>query len=463
MSANVLPTYGAFRHTADDMVTAVNFGGSAGMTYPAGLIGGDAAGWSWCGWFWANTLTARNILLGFEANTPTFGYSGTGCVQFSLNGGGFTTGDVSQAFTAKRWVHGGVSISPLPGGVGYDWSIYHFGEVVSSGRSATGTFIAHATAPTASLGASSRIGRQTLWRRGITQAEVRAHYYAGTAAGAVADWRMDESIGSVSVDRVTGLAGRQLSVTLGSGGFWTTDTPKRGVMLPREFGSILLPGTAGSNVLMTANSVLPNLVGAAEITIAAWSKPRAGGSILCARSGASPALRLQLSTSAISGSGHAAMLDGETVRVVVSQQPLSDPIPQRARWRHQSITFRPAAGQVDFFVAGALVNRNTGVAFNGAPFSLSAGNSKLSIGEDPDGGGGAYPFDGWIGPVEIYTDPLTLAQQRSLYLTGNAGVLPAYRWSWQERTGTVANSSGSKFAVAGALQGSAAWSLDQPW
>lgn len=460
MSGPALPAYGSNRHEAVDMVTAVAFGGSAGLSYPA-LIGGNSTGWGWCGWFWANTLTDRNIVLGAQTNSPTFGYSATGRVQFCLAGGAYTQADIASAFAARRWVHGAISITPLPGGVGYDWVIYHFGEVAGFGRSATGTFVTHSTAPTGSLGAASRLGRQTLWDRAITQAEVRAHYYRGRAAGAVADWGVNESVGAVSNDLVTGLAGRQLAITLGSGGFWTTDTPKRGVLQPREFGSILLPGSGGSNVIMTADAALPNLVGAAEITIAAWSKPRAGGNILAARSGGTPTLRLLLATSGTSGGGSAAMLDGETLRSVSSQQPSGDPIPLRGQWRHQAITFRPAAGQIDYFINGALVSRSA-LAFNGAPFSLASGTSKLVIGEDPDGGGSASPFAGWIGPVEIYDSALTLAQIRTMYLTGSP-IQPAYRWTWQERTGTAAASSGGKYAVSGTLQGSAAWSLEQPW
>lgn len=456
---NELPAYSGYVHEAVDMVTAVSFGGSAAFTWPAGVIGGDSAGWSWAGWFWANALADRNLFLANETNAPTVGYTTTGTVRLQQAGGTWLAS--TGTFKARNWVHAACTVVPLSGNVGYDWVIYINGEIAGSGRQATGAFIVHATAPAGGVGSASRISRQTWWRSGITQAQVRAHYYAGSSGGAALNWNMTDSIGAVAEDSITGLAANRMGITLGSGGFWTSDTPKRGVMVQRDFASLLMPGVSGSNVVAAANTPLPNLVGATEITIAAWTKPRTGGNILIARSGASPTLRLTLATGTTSGGGSASFVEGETLRQVTSQQPSGNPIPLRGQWRQQAITFRPTADQIDYLINGALISRST-LDFNGGAFALTpAIANKMTIGEDLDGT--ASPFDGWIGPITVFDSPLTLAQLRSLYLTGNAGVQPAYGLNWTEKVGTAAASTGGKYALALTLQGTTAWSNEQPW
>lgn len=462
----MLPAYGSRRVTAVDMLSCASFGGSASFAYPAGVMGGSSAGWAWSGWFWPFSLSARDLSFLALTNSPQFGYSAGGLIQFKQQGSSYLSSGV--AFPAKTWVHGSISVTPLAGNVGYDWAIYQFGELVASGRQATGNFVAYSSAPAGVLGSGSRLGRQTWWDRAITQAEARAHYYESKAAGAAADWWVDAGEGAVSADAVTALVGKQMTVTLGSGGAWSTDTPLRAAQVSQPFGSVLLPGIAGSRLATADGAALPQLVGATGLTLLAWHRTRSAlgtdqGALISARSGTSPgALHFQLNGFNGSQIGQARVAFNDTLRSSGTQAITTEPIPARGRWRMSGASFDRVNNLIRTYNNG-LQTASTAAAFNGSLFSIGspppADFTSLALGEDV---GGAIPYSGWLGPCRVFDVVLTNRQIRDVFLKGTCDVRPAFEWLLNERVGTMAASTG-KYAATATMGGTAAWSLDQPW
>lgn len=463
-----LPAYGAMRHTAADMLSCVQFGGAANIAWPTGVIGGNSAGWAWAGWFWPISLgTARDICYAATADTPRFGYSSTGLIQFARSGQALISAGTPYP-AQRRWIHGAVSVTPLAGNVGYDWVIYQFGEVVASGREVSGAFIAHTVAPTAVLGSGGRMGRQTIWQRAITQAEARAHFYEDRASGAAADWRLDEGEGTSCLNSVSG--GSPLTLTNCT---YITDTPKWATQVAQSFGSVLLPGVDGSHLSTVAGAVLPQLVGATGITLVSWHRPRMAlggtqGSLITGRSGTSPgAVHLLLAGFNRSQTAQARIAFTDTLQSASGAAFTAEPVAGRGRWRMTAASFDVAGDMIRHYNQGLQYSR-TAVAFNGGAFSIGSPPpddfTSLYFGEDVGSSGAHLAYTGWLGPQRIYDRVLTNAQVRDVYLKGSTSVQPAFEWLFNEASGaTAATSSNSKFAAPATLVGSAAWSLDQPW
>lgn len=463
---NALPAYGAYRHFRVDMLSAAIFGGSANIAWPAGVFGGNAAGWSWAGWFWPLSLgTGRDLCYSATANTPRFGWTSAGLLNFAPSGTAVITATTAIP-AAKQWIHGAVSVTPLGGG-GYDWVIYQFGEVVGSGRAVTGSFITHSAAPQAVLGSGGRMSRQTVWNRAITQTEVRAHYYEGRASGPAADWYMNEGEGTVGEDGVTMLSANRLALTLGSGGLWSAETPKRRIRELQAFGSVLLDGVAGSSLTTATGAVLPQLVGATGITTFAWVRPRMAldatqGCLVAGRSGNTPGtVHIQTGTFNIATFGQAKLAFAETLR----SHYLTPNARLRGQWRSVAHSFDPATNMIRSYNNGMKYGTSAS-SYTGALFGIGTSPpddyTSFTLGEDPGAGGGStIPLTGWLGPVRIYDVVLTDSQMRDVHLTGRCSVRPAFEWLLTEGIGTTAASTG-KYAATATLAGGVTWSLDQP-
>lgn len=471
-----MKAYSGFRHLADDMLSCVSFGSAASIQYPSGLIGGNSAGWSFAGWFWIANLGSTRTLLAESTTTgaPNVEVLTTGAVRVRPNSGTNidSTAGVVRTGAVGGWHHIATAVTPLAGGVGYDYLTCVNGEIVSQGRAATGAFAANAGTTSMSMGSGSKTCRLTFWNRPITQAEMRAGYYAGTVPGASAHWPLDDAEGTRGVDTVAPSAARELIVTIGGGGFWSTDAPKQGVRLSQDFGSVLLDGVEDTRLSTVDNVALQLLIGAAGLSVVSWNRPRFAsggtvGALVTGRSGTSPgAIHFALDSRNGSTRMQGRLTAAEALRDSGVTTISSAPIPARNKWRMTGATLDAAGQYIRQYNNGLQVSR-VAAAFNGGPFGIPANPNdytSLQLGEDFGATSGSrLAFNGWIGATYIYDVTLTRQQMRKLYLTGDAGVQPAFRWLMNERFGTVANCSGSKYSSPATLQSGAAWSAEQPW
>ena len=463
-----LPAYGSFRHSAVDMLSCVSFGGAANIVYPSGLIGGPA--WSWAGFVWLASLGSTRTLLS-EATTagaPNVEVLTTGAVRIRPHSGSNLDSPVGVV-AAKTWVHVAVSVAPLAGNVGFDYIITVNGEVVLQGRSATGVFAANAGVTTMTLGSGSRVCRVAVWSTALTQAQMRAHYYADTTGGASLVWPLDDAEGSRGADAVAPNAARELIVTIGSGGFWSTDTPKWAPRQQQAAGSVLLDGVENTRLSAVDGAALPQLVGCTGLSVMAWCRPRFAsgstvGALVLGRSGTSPGSVHFYLDARNSSTRAQARMGTEATRDSGVTGIQSQPLPMRGTWRLVGMTIDPAGTWIRQYHQGMQISR-VAAAFSGVPFSIPANPndfSSLHIGEDTGGTPGSKtPFNGWIGPAWIFDTLLTRQQMRAMYLKGECGVAPAFQWRMDERIGTTAASTG-KFAAPLTLNGGAAWSMDAP-
>jgi len=256
--------YGSNRHTRRDFRASMS-GGNVTLTALPNIYTGQT--FTLSAWVWPAVLSGNQLLLSSSNNNTAqfFIQVTTGLLAFSAPTGPAAVVSTT-ALDLRRWQHVAVVFS------GNSVTFYIDGEAAGTVAYAQ-TFVA-STSGAQNMGGNGRVTRMLGWSSALTQAQIRADFYAWGAPPPQIRFTGNEGQGTTITDDVGGCVGTLAAVA------WDADVPITPARPPKQFGYSLVAlhagdGTNTNAITGTATSVATlfgNLRGALGLTLACWVK-----------------------------------------------------------------------------------------------------------------------------------------------------------------------------------------------